>query len=319
MVSSSITLILVILFAFFPVVIWAYIFSYIDDSKLSKKRFLSGIFAGALSVGPIIYMEQILEFLRLESINIFSFLGTVWSISNWLPSFISLTLFLVFFICLSLLTQLLFKRKIQLNQQYIKSISVSFWSIIVILFLFCFMDFIPFLSSEISSIVRLDSVILDSLKLVIAYYIIIAFIEEGSKYFQFLGWNSLKPENIKVGILYAIFIALWFSFVENILYIYFMYTNTWLSGELFKLYFFRWVFSIVLHVLCSVVFAYASLRAFYFSSSVQLKTFVIGGAISIALHALFDISITLGFPIIMIVYFIGGYLYVSSLFYSEAA
>jgi hypothetical protein len=31
------------LISFFPIVIWAYIFSYIDDNPLNKKRFFVGV------------------------------------------------------------------------------------------------------------------------------------------------------------------------------------------------------------------------------------------------------------------------------------
>ncbi len=42
---------------FIPIVIWAYVFTFIDGSSLAKKRSLFGILAGVVSVIPILYME----------------------------------------------------------------------------------------------------------------------------------------------------------------------------------------------------------------------------------------------------------------------
>jgi hypothetical protein len=49
-------LLILALISFFPILIWAYSFAYIDQNPLNKKRFLVGIFGGILSVFPILYM-----------------------------------------------------------------------------------------------------------------------------------------------------------------------------------------------------------------------------------------------------------------------
>ena len=127
---------------------------------------------------------------------------------------------------------------------------------------------------------------------------------------------------IKDWVLYAIFIALGFSLIENMLYLYNYYIIYWLNSELLKIYFFRSAFSVIVHVLSSSVVAY------YFSKALllyrnkdlslpYLKIFSFWLFISILLHLLFDVTITLGFSMVMFLYFIWGYLYVSSIFYRE--
>jgi len=194
------------------------------------------------------------------------------------------------------------------------SILVFLWWIMGILWLFCLMNFIPFLSRDTWTLLSIEGAMLNSLTLVIGYYWVIALLEEWSKHFQFLSWDIVS-RSMRKNILYAIFIALGFSFVENILYTYFLYTAHGFSSELLKLYFFRGVFSIILHILCTSILAYSSLRAFHFSIPRKTQIFVVWFTLSLLLHAVFDIALTLGFSLVLILYFIWGYLYVSSLFY----
>jgi len=318
MISTLFTLLLIVTVSFFPVVIWAYIFTYIDNSTLSKRRLLSGVFAGSISVAPILYMEQFLTFLSIEGINVFNLFAVEHSFYNVIPAFLSLFLFLSVFLFFSLITQIIIKKKILFTDNYIGSIFVFLWGIIWVLGLFCLMNLLPSLTRDIWSLVSMQWVMLNSFALVVWYYAVIALLEEGSKHFQFLSWAS-KPESIRKWVLYAIFIALWFSFIENILYTYFLYTSTWFSSELLKLYFFRGVFSITLHILCTSVLAYSSLRAFVFSDIKKTRIFALGLLVSLFLHALFDVALTFWFPLVLILYFIWGYLYVSSLFYWETS
>lgn len=316
MVSTLLTLLLIILVSFFPVVIWAYIFTYIDESHLSKRRLLSWVFAGAISVGPILFMQDILDMLGIQGINIFSLFSSAVSSYSWIPSFLSLFLFFSAFLFASFMTQFILKRKINFTENYKGSIFVFLWWIIWVLFLFFLLNALPFLSRDIWNLVNIDWVVLNSLALVIGYYAVIALLEEWSKHFQFLSGSTWEV-SLRKWVLYAIFIALWFSFIENILYTYFLYMSNWFSSELLKLYFFRGVFSIILHILCTSILAYSSLRAFEFSLPRKTQIFIVWFVVSIILHALFDIALTLWFSLALIFYFIGWYLYVSSLFYSE--
>jgi hypothetical protein len=110
--------------------------------------------------------------------------------------------------------------------------------------------------------------------------------------------------------------------IENILYLYNFYIQYWFNYELLKLHFFRSAFSVIVHILSSSVIAY------YFSKALilyrtkdlsfpYLKIFSFGLFVSILLHLIFDVAISLGFSFIMFIYFIWGYLYVSNIFYKE--
>ncbi len=316
MISNLFTLLLIVMVSFFPVIIWAYIFTYIDESKLSRRRLLSWIFAGTISVGPILFMQDILGFLGIEGINIFSLFSSSVSFYSWIPSFLSLFLFFSTFLFCSFVTQLLLKKRISFTENYKGSIMVFLWGILWVLTLFFLSNAIPFLTNDMWNLVQIDGVVLNSLSLIIWYYAVIALLEEWAKHFQFLSGVTEKI-SLRKWILYSIFIALWFSFIENILYTYFLFASNWFSSELLKLYFFRGVFSIILHILCTSILAYSSLKAFEFSFPKKTQIFIIWVIASLGLHALFDIALTLWFSMILIIYFIGGYLYVSSLFYSE--
>ena len=316
MISNLFTLLLIIWVSFFPVIIWAYIFTYIDESHLSRRRLLSWVFAGAVSVAPVLFMKDILSFIGIENINIFSLFAPNISAYSWFPSFLSLLLFFSGFLLCSFLTQLLLRKKVIFSENYKGSIIVFLGWIIWVLALFFVSRLLPFLMTDMWSLVQVDGVILNSLSLIIGYYLVIALLEEWAKHFQFLSWAT-DWVSLRKWVLYSIFIALWFSFIENILYTYFLFINNGFSSELLKLYFFRGVFSIILHILCTSILAYSSLKAFEFSLPKKTQIFIIWVIASIGLHALFDIALTLWFSMILIIYFIGGYLYVSSLFYSK--
>jgi RsiW-degrading membrane proteinase PrsW (M82 family) len=82
------------------------------------------------------------------------------------------------------------------------------------------------------------------------------------------------------------------------LYLYNYYSQVGLNGELLKLYFMRSTFAVIVHVLSSSIVAY------YFSKALlkykdkdlsfpYLKIFLFGLFISIMLHMVFDVALTL--------------------------
>ena len=68
------SLIPIVIITFLPILIWGYVFSYLDNSPLGSRRFAIGILAGALSVVPVLFMQDIITALHLESWNIFPLL-----------------------------------------------------------------------------------------------------------------------------------------------------------------------------------------------------------------------------------------------------
>ena len=323
MLENIFIYIILSLISFFPIVIWAYIFSYIDNNPLNKKRFFVGVLWWILSVVPILYMDKILDFLNFKYLNIFYFVSQVkWfltSIEFWL----SMSLFLFIIVLFSFLLWWFVRQFRKIIKIYLKNILVFLvfiWLLSIIIFLLNIV--FSYFNFNISRSIYFGDIIFNSFKLIVFYYLLVAFIEESSKHFNFLQSSVLSINSIKDWVLYAIFVALWFSLVENMLYLYNYYTVHWINSELIKIYFFRSVFSVIVHILSSSVVAY------YFSKALllyrdrdlslpYLKIFSFWLFISILLHLVFDVALTIWFSIVMFIYFIWGYLYVSSIFYKE--
>lgn len=324
MLQTTIIFIILALISFFPIVIWAYIFSYIDDNPINKKRFFVGILGWALSVFPILYMDKILEFLNFKYLNIFYFVSQVKSLVSSFEFWVSMSLFILLLATFSFIFWGgMINKFSEIIKIYLKNILVFF---VFILFLSLIVFWLNFLLQGIDlniseSIVFWD-IVFNSLRLIVFYYLIVAFIEESSKHFNFLQSSVLSIKTIKDGVLYAIFVALWFSLVENMLYLYNYYLEVWISRELVSMYFLRSIFSVIVHVLSSSVVAYYFSKALilYRTNDLSfpyLKIFSFWLLVSILLHLFFDVALTLGFTFVLFLYFIWGYLYVSSIFYKE--
>lgn len=311
------------LISFFPIVIWAYIFSYIDDNPLNKKRFFVGVLWWGLSVVPILHMEKIIDFLKLDYLNTFYFASQIKDFFTSIQFWLSLALFLLVIIIFSFVLWNFFMRFKEIFKIYIKNILVFLVFIAGLSLLMFWINFLlDLVNFEIEENIRFWNIIFNSLKLIIFYYFIVAFIEEASKHFNFIQSSVLEIDTVKNWVLYAIFVALGFSLIENMLYLYNFYIAYGLSWELLKLYFFRSTFAVIVHVLSSSIVAY------YFSKALlkykdkdlsfpYLKIFLFWLFVSVVLHMIFDVALTLGFWIVMFIYFIGWYLYVSGIFYND--
>ena len=311
------------LISFFPIVIWAYIFSYIDDNPLNKKRFFVGVLWWALSVVPILHMEKIINFFKVEYLNTFYFASQIKDFFTSIQFWLSLALFLLVIILFSFLLWNFFMRFKEILKIYVKNILVFLvfiaWISVLIFWMNYFLDIVNF---DIKQWINFWNIIFNSFKLIIFYYFIVAFIEEASKHFNFLQSSVLEIDSIKNWVLYAIFVALGFALIENMLYLYNFYLQYWLTWELLKLYFMRSTFAVIVHVLSSSIVAYYFSKAFLKYkwkdlSFPYLKIFLFGLFISIMLHMIFDVALTLGFWFVMFIYFIWWYLYVSWIFYNE--
>lgn len=323
MIFDIIIFILLVLISFFPIVLWAYIFSYIDNNPLNKKRFIVWIVWWVLSVVPILYLDKFLDIFDFKILNIFYYVSNIkWLFSSF-EFWISLSLFLLFLVFFSLLIWWFFNKFWKVSKVYFKNILVF---LIFILFLTLWVYLFSVLFSSINLVISdpvyFWDIVFNSFKLIVFYYLLVAFIEETSKHFNFLQSSVLYIDTVKNWVLYSIFVALWFSLIENILYLHSYYSTYWLTWELAKIYFFRSIFSVIVHVLSSSVVAYYFSRALLlyrekdFSLS-YLKIFFYWLFISIILHLFFDVALTLWFSIVIFLYFIGWYLYVSSIFYME--
>jgi hypothetical protein len=244
------TFLVLSIISLFPIVIWGYIFSYIDNNYINKQRFIIWIIWWILAVFPILYMDKVLNFFSFNYLNIFYFVHKITWFFSVLQLSLSLWFFLLFLVFCSFLFWLFFVKNKEILWIYLKNLIVFLFYVILMsifiylinfLFNFCF-----FSSIKVEQINFMDMVF-DSFKLIFFYYFVVAFIEETSKHFNFLQSSVLYIDSVKTWVLYAIFVALWFSLVENILYLYSSYNQSWLSIDFFKTYFFRSFFSVMVH------------------------------------------------------------------------
>lgn len=329
MITTIYTFFVLAIISLFPIVIWWYIFAYIDDNPINKKRFIVWIFWWILSVFPILYMDKILSLFNLQYLNIFSFAYKLKDFFSTIEFWGSLSLFLIFLAVSSLLPWYRFIKNKEILKIYLKNIIVFlFWviflSILLLLlnYLFGLENALDFFSNIKVEQVGFKDIIFDTFKLVVFYYFIVAFIEETSKHFNFIQSSILYIDSIKIWVLYAIFVALWFSLIENILYLKSSLEQIWINSEFFKLYFLRSFFSVMVHIICSSIIAYYFCKALILYRDKNLyfpyfKIFFTWLLLWIMLHLIFDISLSIWFEFIMFVYFIWWYLYVSSIFYRE--
>ena len=103
--------------SFFPIVIWAYSFSFIDDNPLNKKRFLVWILWWILSVIPILHIDKIMKILDFDYLNVFYFASKIWNLFSSLEFWLSLSLFLFLVVLFSFFLWWFFKNR------YFKSIT----------------------------------------------------------------------------------------------------------------------------------------------------------------------------------------------------
>ena len=321
-------IILITFISFIPIVFWGYIFSSMEEKSLNKKRFLVWIFAWALSVLPILYMDKIIEYIKILTIDFFAKATEISSFITSLEFSVSLAIFTTILVVISFWVSFIFIKKYEIIKDFFKNFLIFLFFILIIWSLFYILNVLWnnfwILNSNIDNQnnIYFWNTIFNTFKLIIFYYVLVAFIEETSKHFNFLGISILNIKKIEDWVLYAIFIALWFSFIENILYFYNLYLLDGISFELTKTYFFRSIFSIMVHVFASSVIAYFFTKAYLQYKTEKkffpyLKTFFIWFSIAILLHFIFDFALTLWFGFVIIIYFVVWYLYVSSIFYRE--
>lgn len=322
MIETILSIIWISIISLIPIVIWGYIFSYIDWVELSRKRFIVGLIWWIISVVPIITMWKYLENSNFNFLNIFEKVTQNNSISWFLNFNISLILFLFILVWFAFIAISWTDRNRKILKIYLKNIFIFSLFIVLIAVFILFFSLLWIWNSQVINWPSFWELSFNTLKLVIFYYILIAFIEEASKHFNFLQSSVLQIKTVQSWVLYAIFVALGFALIENILYLYTEFSTNWFSNQLFSTYFYRSIFSLMVHVLSSALVWYAFSKAYlkYWYTYIwpkSLKIIFVWLFLWVFLHFLFDLSLTLGFSSIIMIYFIWGYLYISSIFYKE--
>lgn len=310
---------------FLPVVFWGYIFSYIDSTLASRKNFILWVVAGGVSVLPVLYFASFMEVFNLPILNVFYYVSQVGNIVSLFPLSLSLSLLILLILFVSFLLGFFLRQLRDMVFVYAKNFFVFFCFLVFLSWIFYILNllfsFFPEVNFDLWNNIIFWDLVFDSLKLIIFYYFLIGVIEEAAKHFHFLNTGIFAAKNEKSLVLFSIFVALWFAFIENILYFKNLYEAYGISGELVKTYFFRSIFSMILHILCSSIIAFSFAKVFMKTqkqlSFQYVKVFFIGIALSVFLHAFFDIALSVGLWFVMFIYFVGGYLYVSSIFYKD--
>ncbi len=311
------TLFFISLIALLPIIIWAYIFSYIDWDRLNRSRFIIGIFAWLIGVLPIVFFEQIFSFLKISSIlNIFQKF-------NLLGYFSIIIVFFIFIAGISFLYSLFIQKSYRKTWKYIFS-SFSIFCIFTIiisssLYIIDYFWLLSYFSDNYNLIFHWTTI--TSFVLVLFYYLFIALIEELTKHTNFL-WTSINNiSTVQKWVLYTFYVTLGFVFFENILYIYNIYWNNWFGSDFFLVYFSRSIFSLMLHIFCSAVLTYYFLKAYFKYKTIFtfgfIKLLFIGITFSVFWHAFFDLSLELWWTFMMIIYFLLWYFYITGIFYKD--
>lgn len=311
--------------AFIPILLWGYFFGYIDSDTFNRKRFFMWILAWGISVFPVLFLWDIADSFWFQMMNIFWVVHDFSSQGSIFQVFLS---FIILFLFFSFIPFVLFyltpasKEKIKL---YFTRFLIFSSYFVFISFLFyvlnsAFLNF-DFLRIETDLSISFWDIVFNSVKLVIFYYLLIGILEELSKFLFFSYDKNFSLLSAKHWVISAIFIALGFAFIENILYFYSLYQTYWFGQQLMSTYFLRNIFSVFLHILCSSIFAYYFSKLyltmknqynFYF-----IKTLFVWFLLSFTLHALFDIFLTFDLMFFVFLYIIGGYFYLTFIFYKE--
>jgi len=310
--------------AFIPMVIWGYVFSYLDNSTLNARRFLAGMVAGGISVIPVLYIEDILRYIGLEKWSVFSFIEWISTTSSW---FAALPVFLLLLIVAVLLYVVLwaifFDRTLRSTGVYVKNFLIFLaipWVFVVIAMLTGSIGW--FTSHLDQTSASFWKYVFSTFQTVLLYYLIVGILEEVSKHFSFLWSSFIDMDSIKKWALLSVFIALWFWFIENILYLSSILSSKGLGSDVVTTWIFRSVFSVFVHIFCGMIVASSFGKSLFLPANIgrigrYIKVFLVWVLISIVLHAVYDVTLTFGFTMIIFIYLLIGYFYCTKVFYKE--
>lgn len=323
--NNILTWIFITFISLIPIIFWGYLFSYLDNSELNKKRFFVWILAWSISVIPVLFLDDFISKTNFLFLNIFSwvaFIDSFWSVFKIFISFLSLLFLLsiIPFISFYLFPGFLEKIKTFFKKYFVFGVYLFFVSVLILILNFIFSSFWIF-DFWVDFWLSFWEVMFNSFKLVVFYYLVIAILEELSKFFCFDYSKDLQIQRPQDWVLYAVFIALGFSFVENILYFNSLYEKFSFGKELVVTFFSRNIFSVFLHIICSSIFAYYfSLMFIKYKQKINLefiKILFVWFILSIILHSLFNIFLTFWLMFFVFLYLIWWYFYLTYIFYKE--
>ncbi len=315
MLQNSIILLFTWLILLLPLVFWMYIFVTFFESWVSRKQFIFGIGAGMISSFPLVYGDVYVFWDILK--NIFFSFSVLSSSFFWGQLFWYLSMFFLIIWGTIFVLSYIFQNNKKL---FFKVQGISFFSFLILLIFWIgsMIFFDSFLGESIweKSVGFWDMTFI-SLGAIIWYYIIISLLEEGSKYISSLSLSG-KGEYFQVFQKYICLnacIALGFAFFENILYTHSFLLQEGISYSLVQIVFFRSIFSIIIHLVASMLFAMGIWYLLDLSTTLYkaLSSFLFLIFLGIGSHVFFDTSLTFDFIgfiflYIIVIYFILSYL-----------
>lgn len=182
--------------AFLPILGWGYVFSYLDNSPLNARRFGIGILAGAFSVVPVLYLQDILSYAGFDTLNIFTRIAGA-SIPDIGLSFALMIVTIASVIWIASVATF-FNAATTGTRLFVKNICIILTIGILYTLFHSIILSLPVFDTPLSGGgVTIGKVIFNTLGLVLLYYIIIGVIEESSKHFSMVGSSGDSIESIQ--------------------------------------------------------------------------------------------------------------------------
>ena len=293
-----------------PIVFWMFVFTTIFPNSISKLQFVWGILIGAFSSLPFVFHQGSFLWGILE--NIFSALlvnSFFWVVQNL--SLIFISLIFVYFIAWYFF-QDSHKRY---NKIFLYSGIILFWIVILgSLISLGLQTLLPNISQ--TSVGYGWIITFVSVGWIFAYYIVIALIEEGNKYISSLSFSGKRDYFcvLEKYLALSACVALGFSFFENMVYAYFYLRESWVQFWLLSLVFFRSIFTIILHLMSSILFAlgfWYVMRALTFQTAKNIFRAGIFIFLGIMSHVLFDSALVFWYMAFLLFYIFLMYLLIS--------
>lgn len=310
-----------------PILLWGYFFSFADRQAANKKRFLFGILAGAIATFPILWLEKFYQ--NISDINIFSQLHGLSSMYSYVILFFSLSFLLACVASFFSFIQFCLKNaNISQLGIFFRSFCVFLFCLLYIIIIFIILWVLESHLPIMKSFVILDypifnSTLFNSIKLITLYYFTASFLEESAKHYSFLQWNFTATLDVKQGVLWSIYIALWFSFFENIIYAVQLFQDSSIEQNIYGIIVFRSIFSLFIHVFASSILWYFFTKMYlkYTQKNFYLHDFfqwTVWLFLAIFIHASYNISTSFIGLWVVFLYFVLWYFWVSRIvFYNK--
>lgn len=308
-ISSIFIIICSVFILLLPLVFWMYIFTSFYTYGLSRIQFILWSFIGAVSTIPLVFHQNL--FLWDILLSFFK----SYELLQWGNMVLYLWIFFaILFLGLSL--TYFFQRE---KHYFLISYARSFILYMCLVFIvtscvYVSSQFLLYYQDGVQ--VSFSTAFFWTLGSIFWYYIIIWFLEEGLKFLSTIPFSGRWDYFFifQKYLCLSACIALGFAFFENILYAYnFLYQAWDIDRGLLYLVFFRSIFTIVLHLASSIIFAigfWYIMRGVLFHYKTWLSALWCVG-LALLHHAFFDSALTYGYTWILFLYLIVMYFLLS--------